>query len=128
VWSRSQRTEDQCRNRVPQFTITSNLTDKEAQQLLALLNHRASGVASAGSGSAPPECAATGEQLAEPPTLRFLAWQDEWKTNQPGAARHPDGTPVTNPIELNWLRQVPASRLYVGSRIPGVEPRVLHLF
>ena len=23
------------------------------------------------------------------PQLRFVAWQDEWKTNQPGAARHP---------------------------------------
>jgi hypothetical protein len=112
----------------PQFTITSNLTDKEAQQLLALLDHRASGVATAGGGSTPPERASTAEQLAEPPTLRFLAWQDEWKTNQPGAARHPDGSLVTNAIELNWLRQVPASRLDVGSRIPGVEPRVLHLW
>ena len=24
--------------------------------------------------------------LAEPPKLQFLAWQDEWQTNQPGAA------------------------------------------
>jgi hypothetical protein len=40
----------------------------------------------------------------EPPKLRFVAWQDEWKTNQPGAARHPDGSPVTNAAELKWLR------------------------
>ena len=45
--------------------------------------------------------------LAEPPKLQFLAWQDEWQTNQPGAARHPDGSPVTDTTELGWLRAVP---------------------
>ena len=44
--------------------------------------------------------------LEEPPQLRFLAWQDEWKTNQTGAARHPDGSVVTNTAELQWLREV----------------------
>ena len=44
--------------------------------------------------------------LAEPPKLQFLAWQDEWRTNQPGAARHPDGSPVTNAEELQWLKAI----------------------
>lgn len=44
--------------------------------------------------------------LEEPPQLRFLAWQDEWKTNQTGAARHPDGSAVTNAAESQWLREV----------------------
>jgi len=47
-------------------------------------------------------------QLAEPPKLQFLAWQDEWETNQPGAARHPDGSPVTNATEVQWLKGVNA--------------------
>jgi serine/threonine protein kinase len=44
--------------------------------------------------------------FAEPPKLQFLAWQDEWKTNQPGAARHPDGSPVTEAEELQWLKAI----------------------
>ncbi|MEP6663722.1 MAG: hypothetical protein ABJC04_08665, partial [Verrucomicrobiota bacterium] len=48
--------------------------------------------------------AASAEALAESPKLQFLAWQDEWKTNQPGAARHPDGSSVTDATELKWLR------------------------
>jgi len=46
--------------------------------------------------------------LAEPPKLQFLAWQDEWQTNQPGAARHPDGSPVTAAMEMSWLKNVNA--------------------
>jgi hypothetical protein len=44
--------------------------------------------------------------LSDPPKLQFLAWQDEWKTNKPFAARHPDGSSVTNSTELDWLRNV----------------------
>jgi hypothetical protein len=44
--------------------------------------------------------------LAEPPKLQFLAWQGEWRTNHSGAARHPDGSPVTNAEELQWLKAV----------------------
>jgi tRNA A-37 threonylcarbamoyl transferase component Bud32 len=44
--------------------------------------------------------------LEEPPRLQFLAWQDEWKTKQTGAARRPDGSVVTNMAELQWLREV----------------------
>ena len=68
------------------------------------------------------------EQLAEPPTLRFLAWQDEWKTNQPGAARHPDGSPVTDPTELDWLRQIQPVGMDVSSLQLKPEPRFLHLW
>jgi serine/threonine protein kinase/LysM repeat protein len=63
---------------------------------------------------------------AEPPKLQFLAWQDEWQTNQPGAARHPDGSPVTNAVELKWLKAVPSCGLDLGKLKP--EPRVLHLW
>jgi hypothetical protein len=41
-----------------------------------------------------------------PPKLQFPAWQDGWKTNASGAARHPEGSPVTNATELGWLKQV----------------------
>ncbi len=80
------------------------------------------------SGATAPAHAATPEQLAEPPTLRFLAWQDEWQTNQPGAARHPDASPVTDPIELNWLRQVQPTREVVTGMNLKSEPRFLHLW
>jgi len=60
-----------------------------------------------------------------PPTLRFLAWQDAWKTNQPGAARHPDGSLVTDAAELKWLRNVGAGGVSSG-RTP--EPRFLHVW
>ena len=60
-----------------------------------------------------------------PPMLRFLAWQDEWKTNQPGAARHPDGSLVTEATELKWLRNVGAGGVSSG-RTP--EPRFLHVW
>ncbi len=67
-------------------------------------------------------------QIAEPPTLQFLAWQDEWKTNQPGAARHPDGSPVTNPTELQWLKNVQTGGMDVKSWHLTPEPRVLKLW
>jgi hypothetical protein len=71
---------------------------------------------------------ATPEQLTEPPTLRFLACQDEWKTNQPGAARHPDGSPVTDPIEQGWLRHVQPSYMDVSKQNLAPKPRFLHLW
>jgi serine/threonine protein kinase len=52
------------------------------------------------------DSAATSLSQTEPPKLQFLAWQDEWRTNQPGAARHPDGSPVTNAEELQWLKAI----------------------
>jgi serine/threonine protein kinase len=70
----------------------------------------------------------TPEQLAEPPQLRFLAWQDEWKTNQPGAARHPDGSPVTDATEIGWLQQVHPCGMDVSKLHLNPEPRFLHLW
>jgi hypothetical protein len=66
--------------------------------------------------------------LAEPPQLRFLAWQDEWVTNQPAAARHPDGSPVTNAAELRWLQAVHPVGMDVSSLKLKPEPRFLHLW
>lgn len=66
--------------------------------------------------------------LAAPPTLRFLAWQDAWKTNQPGAARHPDASAVTDAEELGWLRNVSPIVWDVSQLKLEPEPRVLHLW
>ena len=68
------------------------------------------------------------QELAERPQLRFLAWQDEWKTNQPGAARHLDGSSVTEAKELQWLRSVNSVVMDVSSLKLTPEPRFLHLW
>jgi len=62
------------------------------------------------------------------PQLQFLAWQDEWKTNQPAAAWHPDGSPVTDATELAWLRQVIPGGMDVTNLKLKPEPRFLHLW
>ena len=78
-------------------------------------------------------------ERVQAPTLRFLAWRNEWQTNQPGAAWHPDGSPVTDSTELDWLRQVkpadPDPRLLqrafqvkVGSSTVSLKPRALYLW
>jgi hypothetical protein len=67
--------------------------------------------------------------LAEPTKLQFLAWQDEWKTNKPDAARHPDGSPVMDPAELNWLRANDTVAIYDVSRQNlSPKPRFLVLW
>ena len=68
------------------------------------------------------------EILNPPPILRFLAWQDEWQTNQPGAARHPDGSPVTNETELKWLKAVQSGGMDVSNWHLSPEPRFLKLW
>lgn len=65
---------------------------------------------------------------AEQPTLQFLAWQDAWKTNQLGAARHPDGSAVTNAQELAWLRNISPLVWDVSQLNLEPEPRILHLW
>ncbi len=71
----------------------------------------------------------TPDEILNPePVLRFIAWQDEWKTNQPGAARHPNGSPVTDAMELKWLRQVHPGGMDVSSLKLQPEPRILHLW
>jgi len=67
--------------------------------------------------------------LAEPPKLQFLAWQDEWQTNRAGAARHPDGSPVTDATEMKWLHDNDTVRMADFSRwnlLP--KPRFLDLW
>jgi hypothetical protein len=66
---------------------------------------------------------------AESPKLQFLAWQDEWKTNSPGAVRHPDGSLVTNAMELKWLKAVPPGGITDVIRWPqSPAPRFLKLW
>jgi len=64
----------------------------------------------------------------EVPKLQFLAWQDAWQTNQPGAARHPDGSPVTEAAEICWLKVVLPGRVDVSSYKLNPEPRFLHFW
>lgn len=66
--------------------------------------------------------------LADPPKLQFLAWQDEWKTNQPAAARHLDGSLVMNATELSWLQEVHPTGMDVSLLKLKPEPRFLHLW
>ena len=62
------------------------------------------------------------------PELQFLAWQDEWQTKQPGAVRHPDGSPVTDAEEIKWLKAVPSGDLDLTNLKLKPEPRILHLW
>ena len=73
---------------------------------------------------------ATPALLAELPKLQFLAWQDEWKSNQSGDARawHQDGSPVTDATERKWLGRVHAFPMDVRSLHLSPEPRFLHLW
>jgi tRNA A-37 threonylcarbamoyl transferase component Bud32 len=66
--------------------------------------------------------------LAEPPKLQFLAWQDEWQTNQPLGAWRPDGSPVTNAMELGWLKVVQPSSVDVTGLKLDHQPRFLHFW
>lgn len=97
--------------------ITGRFSDAEAQQLLDVLNHRASVILGENSST-----------VFEPPNLQFLAWQDEWKTNQPGAARHPDGSPVTDATELKWLREVRPGSCFESAQDRKPELRFVHLW
>jgi tRNA A-37 threonylcarbamoyl transferase component Bud32 len=98
-------------------TISGRFTEAEAQQLLDVLNHRQPAVSKADSAA-----------FAEPPQLRFLAWQDEWKTNAPFAARHPDGSAVTNAMELGWLREVQPASMDVTRLKLDHQPQFLHFW
>jgi serine/threonine protein kinase len=98
--------------------IPVHLADAEAQQLLDWLNHRAQ----------TKQTNDLSTSLAEPPKLQFLAWQDEWQTNQAGAARHPDGSPVADANELSWLKSVPPNGMDVSRKKLNPEPRFLQLW
>jgi serine/threonine protein kinase len=66
--------------------------------------------------------------LNEPPKLQFLAWQDEWKTHEADAARHPDGSRVTDPVELSWLSAVPPLKDAGPRGLAETNRRALHLW
>lgn len=56
----------------------------------------------------------------EPPRLRFVAWQDQWKQKEGEAVVRPDGTRVVGSAEASVLRQVhPAER--AGVRVISFE-------
>ncbi len=60
------------------------------------------------------------------PKLQFLAWQDRWQTNWHTSVWHPDGTPVTNGTELNWLHEVQPSSLSFAGLNP--QPRFVYFW
>ncbi|MGA3266724.1 MAG: protein kinase [Verrucomicrobiota bacterium] len=68
------------------------------------------------------------EMANPPPLLRFLAWQDEWATNQPGAARNLNGSRVTDATQLKWLKQIQPADCDVSRLKLNPEPRFLHLW
>ncbi|MEO5913220.1 MAG: DUF4019 domain-containing protein [Luteolibacter sp.] len=49
--------------------------------------------------------------LAEPPKLQFIGWQSPRKE-----VWHPDGSPVTDPEELAWLREIGPNYAYDRSK------------
>jgi hypothetical protein len=69
------------------------------------------------------------ELTDQPAVLRFVAWQDEWKTAGERAARYPDGSAVTNTNDLALLRAVQPSGLDVSNTEAGRHhPRIVHLW
>lgn len=69
------------------------------------------------------------ELLEQKPELRFLAWQDEWKTNNFRAVRHTDGTAVTNETEVRLVRSFSPASMDVDATEAGKRhPRFLHVW
>ena len=67
--------------------------------------------------------------LAEPPQLRFLAWQDDFKATAPRGAFHPNGSPADNPSDLQTLDFVrPAPCDASSAEKDHRNPRFLHLW
>ena len=69
--------------------------------------------------------------LAEPPKLRYLEWDEDWKTNYPVGVHYPDGSLVTNKQELAWLEYVsPGSMSDVSGQpnLAKLHPHFLHLW
>ena len=69
--------------------------------------------------------------LAEPPKLRCLEWDEDWKTNYPGGVHYPDGSLVTNKQELAWLTYVSPALMSDVSGRPNLakqHPHFLHLW
>ena len=110
------------------FVHSQRVRSLQVQQSSDATNPRPPGASSPQTDSTSPSRAATPEQPAEPPKLRFLTWLDEWQTNKPGAARRPDGSPVTDPKEMDWLIQVRPIGLDVSPLKLSPKPRLLHLW
>jgi tRNA A-37 threonylcarbamoyl transferase component Bud32 len=66
--------------------------------------------------------------LAEPPKLRFLAWQDRWVTNRYFIPYRPDGSEVADPTELKLVRSFRLGELGVQERTDVAKPRILTLW
>ena len=69
--------------------------------------------------------------LAEPPKLRYLEWDEAWKTNHPGGVHYPDGSLVANKQELAWLEYVSPGMMSDVSGQPKLakqHPHFLHLW
>jgi serine/threonine protein kinase/uncharacterized membrane protein len=109
----------------PAISIAGMSNDAESQELLDVLNPTAASSAIRRALRSSHISPVTPDQ---PPVLQFLAWQDEWKTNQPGAARHPDGSPVTNAAELEWLKVVHVDYMDMSNWHLSPETRFLMLW
>jgi len=71
------------------------------------------------------------ELLAEPPKLRYLEWDEDWKTNYPVGVHYPDGSLVMNQQELAWLEYVSPGMMSNVSGQPNLakqHPHFLHLW
>jgi hypothetical protein len=70
-----------------------------------------------------------GPELDEPPQLRFLAWQEEWKAAQPNGAWRVDGSDANAPAEIKLLKELPATGMDVTATQAGkTGPLFLHLW
>jgi len=71
----------------------------------------------------------TPAMLAEPPKLRFLAWQDQWVTNRYFIPSQPDGSEVEDPAELKAVRYINITKLGgSAARTNLAKPRLLTLW
>jgi hypothetical protein len=78
----------------------------------------------------PPAVSITPALLAEPPKLRFLAWQDEWNHDEQFyRAFYPDGTTVTNAWEVRLMHLADPPGFAMGKFAKDYGyPRFLHIW
>jgi hypothetical protein len=69
------------------------------------------------------------DAVAAEPELRFVAWQDQWKTNGVAAVRQPNGSNVTGRADLNTLQYVrPTEFLVTSDDLSVAAASFLHLW
>jgi serine/threonine protein kinase len=79
--------------------------------------------------ASPPAPAATPALLAQRPQLQFLAWQEEFRINQPRGAFRADGSPANSPSELKLLNFVQAGYCDASNTAADKRnPSFLHLW